>query len=442
MNISFIEDEDKDYIIAFFPNSYKFFKCKRIVKDIMNSYIEGKSLDFISEHFGISYDECKKIIDNINYNMQLKFDNSNLKSDPYVLDKLTINVTDKCNLKCKYCYEQIENPCSCGNNMSLETIDHIFKVILSKYNRINNIQFFGGEALLNLNAIEYICEKLEHLYNNNFILSKPALGIVSNGTTLSDKAVSVLKKYNIAITVSFDGFPNINDKLRVFKNDKGTSEIIINNLRKLRYDYKIPINFEVTYTGEHIKDNIKFIDIIKYLKKEFDLNSIHITPVLADKKDSFYLTDISEFEDSIDDLLNDSEIKIYTNKLNRMLFSLSKKVCSPFLCNAGINQLAVSTNGDIYPCFMIVGVNKYKMGNVYNDNTLKEDQFESMSDLLLKNKKCNNDKCKNCHLINLCSSCLGINYFDTKSAFIPSETNCTINKNMFKKILFNICDKQ
>lgn len=444
MNISFIEDEKKDYIIVFLKSSYRFFRAKRIVKDILNSYMSGKSLESISKELKVNLSECENVINKVNNILENEKNikpNDNLQIPKNVLQKLIINVTEKCNLKCKYCYEQIENACAQNNNISFETIDRIFDVINQEYNDIKFIQFFGGEAFLNIDAIEYTCEKIESLYKNNVLLSRPVFGLVSNGTIMNDKIINVLKKYNIDVTISFDGTPKIHDKLRVFKDDSGSSDIIINNIKKLKTSYNIPLNFEVTYNNEHVKENVKFVDIIKYLQHDFGLKSIHITPVLADKDKSFYLNDLSEFEDSIEDLFNDKEITVYPNKVNSMLMSLTKKTCSPFFCTAGLTQLSVATNGDIYPCFMLVGVDKYKMGSVYDYNVLKTEQFAAVLNSLKEHKKCKNKKCTNCHMINLCSSCLGVNYFSNNSAFNPDDTTCSVNKNMLKKILFNICDK-
>lgn len=444
MKVNFIEDLEKDYIIAFFPDNYKFFKTNKIVKDIVDFYEEGISIINICENLGISYDKCKNIIDKFEAMSSTKkfiIDDIKNKCSEKVLQKLVINVTDKCNLKCKYCYESIENSCENKNDITFNTIDRIFNIIPKKYNKIENIQLFGGEALLNISAIKYICKRLDELYKENILLSRPTLGLVSNGTIMNNEIIGVLKRYNIHLTISFDGEPNIHDKLRVFKNNTGTSESIIKNIRLLKKNYDLPLNFEVTYNQEHVKKNINFKDIISYLEKNFDAKNIHITPVLADKKKSFYLDNLSKFKKSTKQILNDKDIKIYPHKVNNLLLFLKNNWCSPYLCTAGINQLTISTNGDIYPCFMLIGAEKYKMGNINNKDVLDSREFRNIIGLLENNKKINNKKCKDCHMINLCTSCLGNNYFTNKCAFEPDERSCDINKDMLKEILFYICDK-
>ena len=444
MDISFIESPDRDDLVVFFPESYKFFKADKIVKEVINSYRNGFSLEDISTQYKLPYSQIEKIILKVNESIipinKIYFE-KRLKDFETTLEKLVINITGKCNMQCKYCYEQMGNFSEQNNHMSYETIDSIFDVLIKKYNVIESIQFFGGEALLNIDAIEYICKKVIILYKENRLLTFPKLGLVSNGTLINENIINILNKYNINITISFDGIPYIHDKVRVFGENKASSSLIINNIKKLASN-NISVAVEVTYNKEHDKENIKIVDIIKYLQNELNIKNVHITPVIIkDVNNPLYLDDPSEFINCVNDLFVDNEVDIYPELINRFLISLSNKKTSPFFCSAGVGQLSIASNGDLYPCFMLIGDNNYTMGNIHTDNILEEESFINISNLFKSQFKSENDKCKNCFLINICNSCIGANNIMNKSAFSPSEYFCEINKNMFKKVLFNLSDK-
>ncbi|MGO5065761.1 radical SAM protein [Clostridium sporogenes] len=446
MNITFIEDEKRDDMIIFFPNSFKFFTANKIVKNIFEEYKNGSSLDCISHKFNLPYKQCKNIIvkidesiENVENDIDLE---QALKVFEYKLGKLSINVTDNCNLRCKYCYEQNENMCTSSRNISFKTIDNLLNVLSKRFNTIETIQFFGGEPFLNKDAIKYTCKKVMQLYDKKLLLNRPSFGIVTNGTIVDKEIMDLIKKYNINITVSFDGIPSVHDKMRISRNGKKTSNIILKNIKTIQKYNKKPLGFEVTYNGEHLKQNIKVIDIVKYLQENFNLSGVHITPVLGKEKDEFYLNDVSEFENLVDDLFKDEEVKFYPNYLINLITSLTKKKHSPFLCDAGISQISIDVDGNIYPCFMLVGADKYKMGTVYNENVFESDRWKELFKLFKSKRRQNNPKCKDCYMINLCNGCMGINNITNNSPFEVNDYFCDINKKMFKKLLFNIIDKQ
>ena len=119
------------------------------------------------------------------------------------MESLVLNVTNACNLKCKYCFVHKEEP----HFMSLETA--IQAVEYGQKNKRKDsffIVFFGGEPLLCYDTIikplvEYVKEKQ---YNVNF-------SITTNGTLLTKEKVDFLKQNNFCLLFSFDGSKETQD---------------------------------------------------------------------------------------------------------------------------------------------------------------------------------------------------------------------------------------
>ena len=74
------------------------------------------------------------------------------------LYKLVLNITNKCNLACKYCYANGGNYCSSEGIMKVETAKATLDTFLKRYRNIRVIQFFGGEPTFNLDVIEFVCK--------------------------------------------------------------------------------------------------------------------------------------------------------------------------------------------------------------------------------------------------------------------------------------------
>lgn len=72
---------------------------------------------------------------------------------------LIIKVTRDCNFRCVYCYENFDN-CHLDTNKSEAIVKFVEnKLFEEKYKNIN-ISWFGGEPLLNLEAIYYISSRV------------------------------------------------------------------------------------------------------------------------------------------------------------------------------------------------------------------------------------------------------------------------------------------
>ena len=109
-----------------------------------------------------------------------------------------------------------------------KTVDQTIKKIYSKFDHILGIQLFGGEPLLNLDMMEYICSKFSERD------PEVEFGIVTNGTLINEQFIQIAKKYNIHTTISYDGDYNINNKLRIKVDGTGASNDILKAAKKFR----------------------------------------------------------------------------------------------------------------------------------------------------------------------------------------------------------------
>lgn len=431
MRVHFVENND--IIVAFFPDSLRFFKIDNNFKALIDVYVNGADRNYILNEFSHieNLESTLTLLDSLK-NTSFEFE----PIDRNELSKLAINVSNSCNLNCEYCYAEGGNYGAKNENMDIHTVKTTLDRFYSEYKKIKDILIFGGEPLLNIPAIKYICEYIHKKFKDNKS-DTPILNIVTNGTIISDEIINLINRYKINITVSFDGIPDTNDMTRVFKDGSPTSDIIINTMKVLREKTTTFDTIEITYNRNHEIKNVTITDIYWYLRDVLGEISIQIVPVCGDRNPELVLKSRDGFINIIDDLNNEfiwGEIKGYGCK-ERIIAALSEKTPSIFMCSAGFNTIAVNTKGDIFACYMLVNQSKFKIGNIFN---FDRHSFRSEVDKYMSFSKLRSGICKDCFNNTLCTeTCMGVNYFDTGNEYNPGSKNCEMFKALTEKIILN-----
>lgn len=213
----------------------------------------------------------------------------------YMIDKFNrkityarISLTEKCNLKCKYCMPK--GFCAKNSNeLSDEQIKNIIKALLDL--GINKIRFTGGEPLMRKNAIG--------LLNEVCSFAPIEWVITTNGTTLKRDALALkkagIKHINISLdTLDSKDYKNLTgsdlknaldglyaaldagfDTIRINAVlIKGISEKQIENLAKITLKHNIDVRFIelmpigqcAEYSENHLLKANAVLDILKDLK--------------------------------------------------------------------------------------------------------------------------------------------------------------------------------
>lgn len=155
--------------------------------------------------------------------------------------ELILNVTERCNLRCRYCvYSGIyENQrLHSSKDMNIRTakkaVDLYFTYIKegAKYNplRYPVIGFYGGEPLLNFDLIRKIVNYIEDTYADYNVLYT----ITTNGTLLNEEIIKLIIEKGFGIFISLDGSPQEHNRNRVFADGSGSFDIVYDNIRKIK----------------------------------------------------------------------------------------------------------------------------------------------------------------------------------------------------------------
>lgn len=383
-----------------------FIDSNRIVKPI-----NSKVFDTISktnkEDF-IRTNEDSKIIKEFESIIKLEDNNISFRTyDYFKLDrtnssKITLMLTQDCNLACKYCYGGDSGKYnSSGEIMSKEiafrAIDYLFKK--SPNENFYYITFFGGEPLLNFTVLRQTVEYCEELFGK--YEKKVGYAVTTNATLLKDEYIDFLKEKEFGITISMDGTKEIHDKYRVFPNQKGSYDIIVKNIEKL-VKKNIRFTIRATLAAEFFD---KYDEVYSHLIS-LGANSVFISRVsVYSNINNNKLSYIERDSDNNDLSTSFNKKTINSDKLNsikkeieieKIISSIRYASRKRIFCGFMKGCIAVSCNGDFYPCQRYVGLDGFEFGNL--NNGIDKKRMQNILDELDKNTR----KCEKCFARNIC----------------------------------------
>ncbi len=346
-----------------------------------------------------------------------------------VVKSLCLMVAQDCNLRCKYCFGAGGSYGGERAVMSEEVgraaVDFIIKN--SGLRKHCEIDFFGGEPLLNFRTVKAVTEYVRRREKDTG--KKVKLTLTTNGMLLDDKKISWLNENNISMVLSLDGRKEIHDAMRPDIGGHGSYERVLKNFQKL-VESRGGDNYYLR--GTYTKKNLDFAeDVLSAYDAGFDVLSIE--PVVL-KNSPLALTeeDLPRIFEEYDRL---TKIYLEYHDEGRGFFffhfnvDLSNGPCVAKRlagCGAGHEYFAVAENGDLYPCHQFVGRENYRLGDVFggvDENSKHWIKYFRESHVL------NKPKCRDCWAKFFCSGGCHANadlfHGDIRE---PYEVGCEIQK--------------
>jgi uncharacterized protein len=305
---------------------------------------------------------------------------------PY-LERLVINVTHDCNLRCSYCYADTGAYGAKRMILSEKTGEEIVDDFFARFRQIGQIQFFGGEPFLNIDGIESLCEHVTNICRRENV-TRPAFTMSSNGTILNDRIVDIINRYHISITVSLDGARLINDSQRKYASGAGSYERVIKNIAILKERTGQPAQIEGTYTARHVEMDFSLVEFMKFIATELDVHYLHMPWILGN---AYQGTGIEPTEKNIDHLISvyraanveslrslqtpELEETIVLSAVGRALERAQTANAQQrrHICPAGSGTLSVGADGKIFPCFMFTNKAQFEFGHI---GSVDDGEFE------------------------------------------------------------------
>lgn len=181
-----------------------------------------------------------------------------------------IVLTEKCNIRCAECF--VTKKAGRLRNMSLETLEEVIRKTIPYGTRENlRYHFFGGEPLLRFGHIRRAVEILEEAVVGGH-MKQPQYATTTNATLITDKIIAFFKKFDFKVGVSIDGLEDVNDRLRIYADGRGTFKTVARNYDRL---LEAGINCHVLITP-HPRFLDELPSIFRGILKRFPMKAVTV----------------------------------------------------------------------------------------------------------------------------------------------------------------------
>lgn len=342
---------------------------------------------------------------------------------------LTFQVTDKCSLACKYCYQINKGV----RRMKFETAKKLIDGLLEGDERFTNylsvenspgivIEFIGGEPFLEPKLIEQICDyfvdratELCHPWATMFMIS-----IASNGVHYFEPDVQhFITKYApvLSLSVTIDGNKELHDSCRVFPDGRPSYDLAVaaceDWMAKGHY-----MGSKITIAPgniEYLVDAVKHMVDLGY--NDINANCVYEEGWTMEHATTFYYK-MKELADYwIDNELVESH---YLALFSESFFHPKEPTDLGTWCGGAGFMLSCDPDGYLYPCIRFMesslGTDQKPLPIGHVDYGIAQtDCDKNCVECLNKvNRKtqCTGDaeKCFDCPIAEGCSDCAAYNY--------------------------------
>lgn len=413
------------------------------------SYLHGeqsrKAFDALSDKAGAELESLcfkgRKTEDQENNLRPLPCDDSEGKSSVHTgqddcIDCIALFVTQNCNLRCVYCYGgagEYGNPGVMDETTALRAVDWLIERCGPVEGRIS---FFGGEPFLNFPLMKKVAGYARQQAEKRGI--RMQFTVTTNLTLLDREKLDFIRDFDVMTIASFDGPKELFDTLRPSADGSSSYDKAIKMIPELLAERGDKVNARATlmpgsdpaevqseinsrgflrshlipaarslYSGIEKRD-----DDTAYLEKPLALLSLNIRrflDALNKRKEAQIMSLARSLEISLparDAFL--SRERIFLGRRN-------------YKCGIGRSYAAVSITGEIYPCHRFAGLEKYRIGSIFENEILNADYRLSPVDVA--------EECRTCWTRYMCGGgCLHEHAGETGDIRIPSVRHCDYEK--------------
>lgn len=306
------------------------------------------------------------------------------KGSPYC--QATILLTDRCNLRCRYCYDGYQG-LRAGGGAAMEwpdlkrALDYVFRVWGAGC-EIFDIHFFGGEPLLEFNLVQRAAAYCRGIGCAHRV--EVNLSVSTNGLLLTPAITQFLVDNQFDVSISVDGPPQVHDRARQFASGCGSYELLQPKLESL-----LAIDgLYVELAGVLSPVNTDVMESFLWARRtgaaavSFTIPRLRPANSMAVKEGDLELIKVSYTrlagylaERTIEGDFGPIGSLIAANDyFGRFVKRVFAREHLTHRCRAGKDLLAIGTDGRLYPCLGFVGMCEWSLGDVRRlpDETIRD----------------------------------------------------------------------
>ncbi|MCL1848346.1 MAG: thioether cross-link-forming SCIFF peptide maturase [Clostridiales bacterium] len=292
-----------------------------------------------------------------------------LDSRDSVVKALCLHVAHDCNLRCQYCFAGAGAFGGDRSLMSYETgkkaLDFLFDA--SGTREHVEVDYFGGEPLMNFGVVKKLIHygKKESARRGKILKQT----LTTNGVLLQGKVLDFLNENDVSLVLSLDGRQEVNDRMRPTVSGQGSYEVILPHFKDV-VEGRGGDNYYIR--GTYTRSNKDFFEDVRHIV-ESGFTQVSVEPVVALPTEEYALgmEDLPALFEQYDYLARYYLRRTHDGKpfsFFHFNLDLDQGPCLPKRltgCGAGNDYLAVSPEGDLYPCHQFMGNTEFILGNIH-----------------------------------------------------------------------------
>lgn len=388
--------------------------CHKVPSGILKilNLIDGKRSDKdIFRELSLNYNIVKKDFNLVLSNLVKRqiidiyqYPVTNIVNFRLPIQVVSIEITDRCNLNCRYCYGNFKS----NNSVSIgfNEIAVLFKNL--KRRGVKLLEITGGEPSIHPDfskIISLACEYFEKVT------------IMTNGVHFNNESFNIFRQYKdkIGFSISLDGFSESSNSFQ--RQTPKTFQKSLNNIIRIKKEIN-PQYYRIVYMLTN--ENISEIDDFFESMLENDIRHLLISiPEQIEKGRTYHLPDgcnMSDRNSLSRKILEEKCTSLYHKYHNRVITIDNSfgpdglKIISMLpSCGAGWRTLSFKANGDVLPCNMMDS--HWVLGNFKEDPDLdflssNNSLYNYLTQLNLSAEDGNRKLCLNCKENNFCAKCI------------------------------------
>lgn len=287
-----------------------------------------------------------------------------------LLRALCLNVAHDCDLACRYCFAGRGGFGRKRRLMSPDTAQAAVELLLAASGDIDSceIDFFGGEPLLNLDVIRAVVDYARRRGPESG--KRFGFTVTTNAAALGFKEASYLDETMENVVLSLDGRPEVHNRMRPTPDGGPSHGVVLENVKRfveMRYDRDYWVR------GTYTAFNLDFTEDVRYLADQ-GFTHISLEPAVGGPVGAgLWGLGPEHVERAAAEYLRLAEFlheRAAAGHPVQFFHFIAEPEAGPCYakrvrgCGAGREYMAVTPEGDVYPCHQFVAWDEYRTGRL------------------------------------------------------------------------------